>query len=89
MNLVFTRSKKKLEVPISGDSEVKLYAVPAAYSGDGYALAVWGPGELEPVPACDQASAELLAHVGATRQEDGAFSLREIFCKQGVTYAQN
>ena len=89
MHLVFTQKKKKVEIPISGACEAKLYAVPTAYSADGYAASVWGPGELEPIPACGHAGTELLAHIGVVPQEDGSFILREIFCKQGVTYAQN
>ena len=75
MNLVFTKGKKTFEIPVSGDAEVKLYTVSAAYSSDGRYLAVWGAGEVEPVPACEQA--------------DGTYVLRELFRAKGVTYAQN
>jgi len=89
MNIVFTKGKKTFEIPISGDAEVKLYAVSAAYSNDGHYLSGWGVGEMEPVPACEQADTELLAHVAACLQENGSYALREFFCAKGVTYAQN
>lgn len=87
MNLVFTKGKKTFEIPVSDTAEVKLYAVPTVYSSDGHYLCGWGTGELEPVPACDQAAAELLAHVAANLQGDGTYILREVFCAKGVTYA--
>ncbi len=89
MNLVFTKGKKTFEIPVSGDAEVKLYTVSAAYSSDGHYLAGWGAGEVEPVPACEQADTELLAHVAACLQGDGTYVLRELFRAKGVTYAQN
>lgn len=88
MNLVFTKGKKTFAIPVSGSAEVKLYAVPTAYSSDGHYLCGWSAGELEPVPACEQTGMELLAHVAITLQE-GTYVLREIFCAKGVTYAQN
>ena len=89
MDLVFTQKKKKVEIAFSAPCEVKLYAVPVTYSTDGYAVSLWEPRDLEPVPACDQSSVELLAHLAVELKEDGAFTVREVFCKQGVSYAQN
>lgn len=89
MILVFIRNKKKIEFNVDGGAEVKLYAVPADYSRDGVYISSWGVGELEPVPACHQNDAELLAHVSIIRQGNGSFSTQEIFFAKGVTYAQN
>lgn len=87
MKITFTRKKKKAEVPVFGASAVKLYTVDTAYSADGYFAAVWATGELEPVPACSQGVAELLAHVTLAHGEDGKLEPTPIFCQEGVTYA--
>lgn len=89
MNIVFTKGKKTFAIPVSGNTETKLYAVPATYSSDGHYLSGWSAGEMEPVPACEQTDMELLAHVAARLQEDGSYALREFFCTKGVTYAQD
>ena len=87
MKITFTRKKKKAEIPVFGASEVKLYAVDTAYSADGYFAAVWAKGELEPVPACSQEQAELLAHLALASGEDGRLAVTQTFCQEGVTYA--
>lgn len=87
MNITFTHKKKKGEIPVSGPSEVKYYAVPTSYSDDGYFAAVWSGQDLEPVPACAAEDAVLLAHIKANQQEDGSFVLQELFCAEGVKYA--
>lgn len=88
MKIVFTQGKKKIEIPLSGVSEVKLYGVPTAYSADGFFASVWMRGELEPVPACAVAESILLAHVELSRS-DGGLQLLEHVCREGVSYAQN
>lgn len=87
MLIVFTRKKKKIEIPVFGASEAKLYAVDTAYSADGYFAAVWAAGELEPLPACAAKDAALLAHMELASALDGGMTLRETFCAEGVTYA--
>lgn len=88
MKIVFTRKKKKMEIPLFCASEVKLYAVPAAYSADGYFVGIWASGELEPVPGSAPEETELLAHlVLAASDQGGELALRETFCAEGVTYA--
>lgn len=89
MKIVFKRNKKKVEIPVFGPSEVKLYAVPTAYSADGYFAGVWASGELEPVPACPLSDAALLAHVELASAEmaGSGQTLREHFCEEGVSYA--
>lgn len=89
MKIVFTRKKKNVEIPVFGVSEVKLYAVDASYSPDGYFAAVWTAGELEPVPACSPDKAELLAHLALASAEDGGMAITETFCTEGVKYALN
>lgn len=89
MILVFTCNKKKVELPVEEGAEVKLYTVPTGYSRDGYYIASWGAGDLEPVPACHQHDANLLAHVSIARHDHDSFSIQQVFCAPGVTYAQN
>lgn len=87
MNIVFTHGNKQTEISLPGACEVKYYAVPSAYSDDGYFAAVWFSQDLEPVPACAPEHAELLAHVRIAIDMEGACGLQELFCKEGVTYA--
>jgi hypothetical protein len=87
MQTTFKHQGKNLVIDAESPSEVKLYAVPDAYSNDGYFAAVWTPGDLEPVPACAAEKTTLLAHVRVTRQESGSATAQTIYCKQGVTYA--
>ncbi|MDR3362612.1 MAG: hypothetical protein LBO64_07220 [Desulfovibrio sp.] len=90
MKIVFTRNGKSAEIPLTGACTLKFYAVPEVYSSDGFFAAVWGPGELEPVPACPQADAELLAHLAlAPGDEGGGLLLTKHYLRTGVTYAQN
>lgn len=87
MKITFTHKKKKAEIPVFGPVEVKLYAVGADYSADGYFAAVWASQELEPMPACAMADTELLAHIRVTEQDSGEYALQEVFCAKGVQYA--
>ena len=87
MKIIFTHKKKKVEIPVFGVSTVKLYGVPTAYSPDGYFAAVWGTGELEPVPGCQTEQTELLAHISLGNVEGGGLGTTETFCAVGVTYA--
>lgn len=86
MKITFTHKKKKTEITAFGASEVKFYAVPTAYSDDGYYLATWAPGEYEPVPACAVNTCELLAHLAFEKNDQGELVVREISCAQGVKY---
>jgi hypothetical protein len=87
MQITFKHQGKTLVLDAESPSEVKLYAVPSAYSEDGYFFAVWTSGDLEPVPACATEQANLLAHVQTSEQENGPAKAQTIYCKQGVTYA--
>lgn len=89
MKITFTHKKKKTEMTVSGPSEVKFYAVPAAYSDDGYYLAIWSPGEYEPVPACAVDSQELLAHLAFEKNDQDELAVRAIARAEGVSYAEN
>ncbi len=51
---------------------VKVYAVPSSYSEDGFFIAHWRYGELEPAPACLGCEAALLADVTITNHEGNA-----------------
>ena len=88
MKITFTHNGHVLEIPISGQCEVKLYSVPTAYSSDGYFAAVWAGEELEPIPACTVNEAHLLTHVKAV-QPLGApvLTLQPVLCAEGVSYA--
>ena len=87
MIITFTHKKKKGEIPVSGPSEVKYYAVPTSYSDDGYFAAVWSGQDLEPVPACPAVDTVLLAHIKVNQQEDGSLVLQPVFCAEDVKYA--
>ena len=86
MEITFQHKSNSIAVPVDAPAEIKLYAVPTAYSPDGYFAAVWMPQGLEPVPACAVDAAKLLAHISIAVQ-DGQPVLQTLSSKRGVTYA--
>ena len=88
MVITVTYQKKSLplEYALSGAGEAKLYAVPAAYSDDGFCACVWGRDEMEPVPGCAVGRATLLAHF-TIQDEDAAQRVAAAFLAKGVSYA--
>jgi hypothetical protein len=89
MKIVFTRGSKSAEFPLYGPCTLKIYEVPEAYSDDGLYAALWSPGELEPMPACGQTEAELLAHVDLAPDDSGTLALRKHFEVGEVRYAED
>ena len=87
MEITFTHKKKKTEISVFGPVEVKFYAVPTAYSDDGYYLATWSAGDYEPVPGCAGGSEELLCHLAVERNDQGELAAREIYSAEGVKHA--
>jgi hypothetical protein len=87
MQITFVHQGTSLEIHADNPSEVKLYAVPPAYSNDGYFVAIWAFGDVEPYPACAAEKVTLLAHAKIAMKENGTAEIQSIFCKQGVTYA--
>lgn len=65
---------------------VKVYAVPSNYSGDGLFVSVWCNDEIEQIPACPIGSETLLAHLQIAQNNN---ECNEIFIAEGVQYAQD
>lgn len=84
MDILISYDKADIEVDVVSGGRLALYTVPANYSADGLFLAVWGAGELEPVPACSDAAPLLRLAVVDT---EGGLAVREEFKAEGVTYA--
>ena len=87
MDITLKHKTKKLILSYPGESAgfVKLYAVPKAYSDDGYYAATWQQGELEPAPGSAVQETTLLAHL-AVNSAGAASSVTPIFLAQGVTH---
>lgn len=86
MNITFLHNGASHEVtyPGSMSGHVKLYAVPTAYSPDGYYIALWQDGELEPLPGCAANDATLLCHARIERNESGNVSMKTLHTNNGA-----
>lgn len=87
VNILISCDGKTFPASLEPGDTLALYAVPEAYSEDGLYLARWAQGELEPVPACD--SIAFLLKLCLETAQNGVESLREVYCAEGVTYAEN
>lgn len=68
----------------------KLYKVPVEYSPDGYYIAKWEDGAIEPVPACAIGDALMLCHVRIENADNGSTTLQILKTIDGATcYAEN
>lgn len=88
MNLKFTHGKKEIAVMYSGTrpGRATLYAVPTDYSADGYFVATWQDGEIEPMPACAVEKAVLLC-VARIESDKGGLIVKTIENKGAVCNA--
>lgn len=72
----------------SGDA--KFYQVPIEYSPDGYYIAKWEEGAIEPIPACAISDTLMLCHVRVENADNGTKTLKIIKTIDGATcYAEN
>lgn len=86
MDILISYDKQTFPVSLAEGESVAVYAVPTDYSDDGLYLALWGVGELEPVPAC--AAPALLLRLRLPALENGAGGLVEDFKDGEIDYAQ-
>lgn len=68
---------------------VKIYAVPERYSEDGIFAACFGPGDMEPAPACLGSEARLLADVAVEAAADGSILISGPMAEGVEIHAQN
>lgn len=81
MQITFTHQETTFTVDCCDTvKQIVLYAVPTEYSDDGYFVAHWSAGEIEPIPACASTDAHVLCKADINNKE-----ITVSFAVDGVT----